>query len=404
MKLFADDTSIFSVINDSNISAATLNDDLEKINQWAFQWKMEFNPQISKRAQEVIFSRKNKKIIHPDLKFNNPKVEKTNTQKHLGLLLDEKSTFKTHIDLIINKASKGINVLRKLRYFLPRPSLLIIYKSFIRPHLDYVDVIYDQPNNTSVVKKLESVQYNAAIAITGAIRGTSTEKIYNELGLESLQHRRWFRRLCLFFKILKNKSPSYLYDLIPNQRHTINIRNPPKISQIFCRTDTFSNSFFPDVIREWNKLDNKISSSKSLTLFRSSLLKIIRKPVNSVFGILNPVGIQYLTRLRLDFSHLKEHKYHHNFADTLNPLCLCSLEAESVSHFFMRCNLFHNERLILMNNLLNIDPDIHLLDEIAISNLLLYGDDKYNLHKNSKILTVSIDYILSTKRFDGPLL
>ena len=61
VKLFADDTSIFSVINDSNISAATLNDDLEKINQWAFQWKMEFNPQISKRAQEVIFSRKNKK-------------------------------------------------------------------------------------------------------------------------------------------------------------------------------------------------------------------------------------------------------------------------------------------------------------------------------------------------------
>ena len=158
------------------------------------------------------------------------------------------------------------------------------------------------------------------------------------------------------------------------------------------------------MIREWNKLDNKISKSESLTLFRSSLLKIIRKPVNSVFGILNPVGIQYLTRLRLDFSHLKEHKYHHNFADTLNPLCNCSLEAESVSHFFMRCNLFHNERLILMNNLLNIDPDIHLLDEIAISNLLLYGDDKYNLNTNFKILTVSIDYILSTKRFDGPLL
>ena len=75
-----------------------------------------------------------------------------------------------------------------------------------------------------------------------------------------------------------------------------------------------------------------------------------------------------------------------------------------MSHFFMRCNLFHNERLILMNKLLNIDPDIHFLDEIAISNLLLYGDDKYNLNMNFKILTVSIDYILSTKRFDGPIL
>ena len=152
--MLTDDTSIFSVIYDLNISAATFNDNLEKINQWAFQWKMGFNPQISKRAQEVIFSRKNKKIIHPDLMFNNQKVEKTNTQKHLGLLLDEKLTFKNHIDLIINKASKGINVLRKLPYFLPRLPLLIIYKSFIRPHLDYGDVIYDQPNNTSVVKKV----------------------------------------------------------------------------------------------------------------------------------------------------------------------------------------------------------------------------------------------------------
>ena len=73
---------------------------------------------------------------------------------------------------------------------LPSSSLLTIYKSFVRPHLNYGDVIYDQPNNSRLSDKIESVQYNAALAITGAIRGTSKEKLYQELGLESLKNRR----------------------------------------------------------------------------------------------------------------------------------------------------------------------------------------------------------------------
>ena len=78
---------------------------------------------------------------------------------------------------------------------LPRSSLLAIYKSFVRPHLDYGDVIYDQPSNSSLSNKIESVQYNAVLAITSAIRGTSKEKLYQELGLESLRNRRWLRRM-----------------------------------------------------------------------------------------------------------------------------------------------------------------------------------------------------------------
>ena len=99
--------------------------------------------------------------------------------------------------------------MRKLRTILPRPNLLTIYKAFIRPHLDYGDSIYDQAYNDSFHQKLESIQYNAALAITGAIRGTSTEKLYQELGFETLQQRQWYRKLCIFFKIIKEKSPEY---------------------------------------------------------------------------------------------------------------------------------------------------------------------------------------------------
>ena len=105
-----------------------------------------------------------------------------------------------------------MGLLRIFQPILPRSSLLTIYKTFIRSQLDYADVIHDQVYNSSFHEKLESFQYNACLA-TGAIRRTS-EKLYQELRLESLKSRRWFKKLFHFYKILNEKSPSYLFDLI----------------------------------------------------------------------------------------------------------------------------------------------------------------------------------------------
>ena len=122
-------------------------------------------------------------------------MEKASYQKHLGLFLDEKLTFKHHIDNALCKVNKGIAIIKKLSHALTRKSLFIFYKVFLRPLIDYGDIIYDQPRNSSFCEKLESAQYKAALSITGAIQGTSCEKIFQELGLESLKSRRWFRRL-----------------------------------------------------------------------------------------------------------------------------------------------------------------------------------------------------------------
>ena len=80
------------------------------------------------------------------------------------------------------------------------PALLTKYNCFIRPHLDCGDTIYDQAHNLSFHEKLESIQYNAVLALAGLIRGSSREKLYQELYLESLQLRRWYRKLCCFYK------------------------------------------------------------------------------------------------------------------------------------------------------------------------------------------------------------
>ena len=179
---------------------------------------MSSNPDRTKQAQEIIFSRKKNATTNPPLFFNNSEIKLSSNQKHLGLTLDSKLSFNEHINDKIHQANKAVSLLRKLETILPRNSILTIYKSFIRPLLDYADVIYDQPSNTSFSKKIESVQYNAARAITGAIKGSSREKLHQELGLEYLYQRRWARRLCLLYKFFSTGQPSYIYDLLPPMR------------------------------------------------------------------------------------------------------------------------------------------------------------------------------------------
>ena len=148
---------------------------------------MSSNADPRKQAQEVIFSRKSKRSTHPPLVFNNNNVSQTYSQKHLGVILDFKLTFEEHLNNVLAKVNKAVGLLRKLRNTLPRTTLVAIYKAFIRPHLDYGNVLYDQAYNNSFKKKLESFRYNVCLVLTGATRGTSKEKIYQELGLAFLQ-------------------------------------------------------------------------------------------------------------------------------------------------------------------------------------------------------------------------
>ena len=112
-KLFADDTSLSFIGKDENESANALNYDLSQISKWVFNWKMLFNPDPSKPAQEVFFSRKKKTQSHPEKSLNNIPVDRSSYQNHLGLILDENRNFKQHIDNAISKINKGIAVIKK---------------------------------------------------------------------------------------------------------------------------------------------------------------------------------------------------------------------------------------------------------------------------------------------------
>ena len=139
--------SLFSVVENVNETTKNLNKDLENINKWAQQWKMSFNPDPTKMAQEVLFSRKKSKVIHPSLIFNGRDINRSESQKHLGLLLDSKLNLDTYLKGKFSIINNDIALLKKLRHSIPRKLLLSIYKTFLRSHLDYCNVIYDKPHN-----------------------------------------------------------------------------------------------------------------------------------------------------------------------------------------------------------------------------------------------------------------
>ena len=156
--------------------------------------------------------------------------------------------------------------------------------------------------------------------MTRAIKGSSTERFYEELGIEHLRSRRWFKKLCLFYKILKNKSPPYLFNLIPSTSRIHTVRNSNNTAPFKVTHNFFKNYFFPSVTSERNKLDFEIYNSASLEILKKHLLNYIRSNSNNVFRINKPLGLKSLTRLRIGFSHLKENKFKQNFQ---NSMTLC---------------------------------------------------------------------------------
>ena len=120
VKMFADDTSLFSVVYDEATTAQQLNWDLERVRLWAWQWKMEFN---ATKTEEVIFSAKRIKPHHPNLFLGDTEVERKSEHKHVGLILDPKLNFQSHVREAIMKARRGIGIIRYLSRYVSRDAL-----------------------------------------------------------------------------------------------------------------------------------------------------------------------------------------------------------------------------------------------------------------------------------------
>ena len=122
------------------------------------------------------------------------------------------------------------------------------------------------------------------------------------------------------------------------------------LSMYFLAKLNISKTFFSHLINEWNKLDPNICSFSNYYIFCDAMLKIKRPVEREIFSINDPIGIKMLTRLRLRFSHLCEHKFRYGFKHTLKTLCSCSIEAKTTTQYFLRFHLYNSNQATLVND------------------------------------------------------
>ena len=128
----------------------------------------------------------------------------------------------------------------------------------------------------------------------------------------------------------------------------------------------------PSAITEWNRLDCYISNADSFEVFKKRLLSFTRPMTNSIYNIHNPLVVKYVTRLRIGFSHLNEHKFKHNFQYSIDPMSSCSSGIETTIHFFLRCANFNIQRKTLFDKIATTDANISTENEDGIVYTLLF--------------------------------
>ena len=161
-------------------------------------------------------------------------------------------------------------------------------------------------------------------------------------------------------------------------------------------------SIFSSTIIKWKKLDVSLRKYDSFDVFEKEILKFIRPSSNFFYNCHNPIGVKYITRIRFGLSHFRGHKIKHSFQDSINLICNCGNDVETGIHFFLHCSLYSNERCTLLNSLSKIEHKLLDSTDNSLNQTLLFGNSLLTLTDNTKIINFTIDFVLSTKRFDGP--
>ena len=285
-----------------------------------------------------------------------------------------------------------------------------MYKALVRPHLDYCDIIYHIPSRqnqaplgvtlNSVMEKVERIQYQSALAISGAWHGSNRAKLYEELGWETLSDRRMCRRILQIHKIVNNKTPSYLNDkLPPNCRALFGGSTRNTFRQIICKSNRYMNSFFPDAVASWNIFIKHFDDVPSFDILKKHINTFFRPKNNNIFGIHDPSGLRYLFQLRLSLSPLRSHKFRHNFADTPSEICRCNQGIDDTNHFFFSCPDYATPRATLAASVVNILQKNNLNYLGNQSKLYLYGHPSMISTDNREIILSTIKYMKATLRF-----
>ena len=385
IKLFADDTSMYSFIKDLEIQSSTLNSDLSKINEWANKWKVSFN---QTKTELMIVSRRHNPNLSP-LSFDNTILVPTDSHKHLGVFLQSDCKWDTHIKSIISKCRLLTSCLKSFKYRLSRRALENMYKAYILPHFDFADVLWDNCTQ-ELSHELEMLHLDALRTIIGSVRGTSHEKLYVESGFIPLFERRRRHKIIMYHKIVNKLVPNYLNEILPPLLSEINryhLRRPLERDHFTWDIERFRTSFFPSTTDIWNNLPEHIQGGDSIGKLKHYLSKDDHF-VPEIFFIGNRKAQIIHCKLRLGMSDLSQDMVNRHL--TNNATCVCGSQSESARHYLLQCPTYE----IVRDNTINKLPLPHQSIET-----LLNGNLQLHQTENMAIFRAVHEFILETGRF-----
>ena len=197
---------------DSDGDVLIANNDLATNCDLAAQWRVTFN---AKKTVYMIISKKSRRSDDISLYLNGEKLRRTKSYCYLSLWLTETMSWEAHINYMISKTSRPLNVLKSLSSFFNRRVKLTLYKTYIRPILDCACVVFNTNLQKRQVDMLEDVQRRALLCSINAYRHASHQRLLTESGFDPLINRRKFLGLCHKYKIVNGLTPKYLADLLP---------------------------------------------------------------------------------------------------------------------------------------------------------------------------------------------
>ncbi len=207
--------------------------------------------------------------------------------------------------------------------------------------------------------------------------------------------------------------PEYLFSMVPQSvgdRAGYVLRNASKLDTVKTRLVSSYNSFLPKTTRDWNSLlvDNvnllRLQQSDTIESFKACYKREFLRSPNPLHNVDNG-GNMHQTRLRLGLSHLRSHLFHHNLID--NPICqFCNLEAETTSHYILRCPTYNAVRVRFLMGLTNLLDRNYIagLNDDKIVDLFLHGDLTLNHQTNISIISLAQTFIVDSKRFNMRIL
>ena len=394
--LFADDTSIFRSGNDNKQLANGINSDLNKITLWARKWKITINPT---KTVAMLFSKKPRPVTDFQIRLGNDIIQLSDHHKHLGLWLTSNLNWKKHINEVATKARKRLGCISKHKYRMSRRGLELCYLTFIRPVLEYGNVLYDSATNEDL-EVLSKIEVEAMRVITGARKRCNLQALSNEFKWPDLEERRKNQKIVTLCKVITKKFPPYLLDDLPqfydNARNVR--RNTFAVPR--CIHDYYSRSYIPSSVELWNNLPANVRCINSHKAIKARLKNSSTTVVPKYYSY-GPRKLNVLQcKLRLGCSDLNQDKHLIGISNT--DLCVCG-EIESADHYLLQCGNNLVSKIKMLDSITAVleakGMDGGEIDQFIDVNLLLKGNADLSYEENTQIFSSVQTFIKESKRF-----